>query len=215
MKINIFLRSTLRQPVRAVFLLIITALLTFVFVSSGTQYLLINQETEELGSYYRSIGTLTARDAGTNWTTDASEAAAYLEDSPYMEYVNRAQLASAVADVYNAYTNTPDPTTMSADFYFYGTFVSGSLVRQVPAGSGTLLPDETYDTSILLSRRYPTWYSAWLTVCWNWPVSQRRPEKGTNTAAAKYPSKTYYLLKNSCEIHGFRRNFVWLLYFLG
>ena len=59
MKINVFLRSTLRQPVRTILLLLITALLTFVFVSSGAQYLLINQETEELGGYYRSIGTLT------------------------------------------------------------------------------------------------------------------------------------------------------------
>ena len=82
MRSNVFLRSTLRQPVKTVLLLLITALLTFAFVSTGAEYLLIKQDTEELGGYYRSIGTLTTGKAMADRTADVSEAADWLEENP-------------------------------------------------------------------------------------------------------------------------------------
>lgn len=41
MRTNIFLRSTLRQPVKAAFLVIVMALVTFAFAARGAEYLLI------------------------------------------------------------------------------------------------------------------------------------------------------------------------------
>ena len=127
MRPNVFLRSTSRQPVRSIFLLVITALLTFAFVSKGAEYLLIKQETEDLSGYYRSIGTLSAGGVTANLEADASEAADWLEANPYVELVDRVQTLSAVTDVYNADTNKPEPANMAADIYFYGTYVSGGL----------------------------------------------------------------------------------------
>ena len=43
---SVFLKSTARQPVKAAALLIVTALLTFAFVSRGAEWLLLTQEGE-------------------------------------------------------------------------------------------------------------------------------------------------------------------------
>ena len=49
MKPNPFLRSTFRQPGKALCLVLVTALAAFAFVSRASEYLLIAQETERLG----------------------------------------------------------------------------------------------------------------------------------------------------------------------
>ena len=48
---SVFLKSTARQPVKAAALLIVTALLTFAFVSRGAEWLLLTQEAERLAPY--------------------------------------------------------------------------------------------------------------------------------------------------------------------
>ena len=58
MRNNVFLKSTLRQPVKTALLLAVVALITFAFVYRGAAYLLVRQETERLGNVYRSIGNL-------------------------------------------------------------------------------------------------------------------------------------------------------------
>lgn len=55
---NVFFRTTLRQPIKTIFLLALTALVTFAFVARGAEWLLIRQETARLGSYYQAVGTL-------------------------------------------------------------------------------------------------------------------------------------------------------------
>ena len=90
---NVFLRSTLRQPVKAALLLAITALLTFTFVSRAAEYLLIRQETERLGSYYRATGTLEPT-VGGHWVDD--KAVSYLEADPSVEFVDIYHYTSAV-----------------------------------------------------------------------------------------------------------------------
>ena len=58
MQTNVFLRSTRRQPVRTAFLALVLALVSFTFVGRGSEYLLISQEVDRLGSWYRTIGTV-------------------------------------------------------------------------------------------------------------------------------------------------------------
>ena len=53
MQTNVFLRSTRRQPVRTAFLALVLALVSFTFVGRGSEYLLISQEVDRLGSWYR------------------------------------------------------------------------------------------------------------------------------------------------------------------
>ena len=121
---NVFLRSTLRQPVKAALLLAITALLTFAFVSRAAEYLLIRQETERLGSYYRATGTLEPT-VGGHWVDD--KAVSYLEADPSVEFVDIYHYTSAVMeeDFCNADT---DLLTSDLGRYmaFYGTLRSYS-----------------------------------------------------------------------------------------
>lgn len=119
MRTNVFLRSTRRQWVRAVVMLVVIAAVTFAFTARGAEYLLVRQETERLGSYYTSIGSL-APAGGEKWA-DWDEAAAYLAARPEVETVNRYRNVSAVAEkVCNADIELPLVGT-TGNVAFYGT----------------------------------------------------------------------------------------------
>ena len=120
MRTNVFLRSTRRQPGRAIFLLLVMALINFAFVSRGAEYLLVKQETERLSGYYRAVGAVSAI-SGEQYV-DAREAAAYLESNPLVKTVNTYNYVPAVMEgdicnvntsAYRSYANTY--------FAFYGT----------------------------------------------------------------------------------------------
>ena len=118
---NVFLRSTLRQPVKTALLLLVTALITAAFVARASEYLLIRQEADRLGSYYRAAGTL-ASTTGDRWA-DTGEAVAYLESNPRIQLVNTFHYTSAVMeeDFCNADVNGVSPSKAASQFYFYGT----------------------------------------------------------------------------------------------
>lgn len=139
MKTNVFLRSAKRQPVRTAALLLVTALITFAFVSRGAEYLLIRQETERLGSYYQSVGSL--RPISEERYKDTGEAAAYLESSPLVEAVNTYSYVSGV--IQDGFCNANTEFTMNyigAHFVFTGRLVEWNksqfkfLVDEVLAG---------------------------------------------------------------------------------
>ena len=96
MKTNVFLRSTRRQPVKALCLLLVIAFVTFAFVGRVSEYLLIRQETERLEGYYRSSADLESLGGGV-WA-DTSEAVAYLEACPDVEAVNTYDYLSGVME---------------------------------------------------------------------------------------------------------------------
>ena len=120
MRNNVFLKSTLRQPVRAALLLLVTALITAAFAARASEYLLVEQETGRLAGYYRSIGTVSAISG--DLYKDAREAAAWLEDNPLVKTVNTYNYVPAVMedDICNVNTR---PYGSYANRYvaFYGT----------------------------------------------------------------------------------------------
>ena len=84
-----FFRSTLRQPVKTVLLLILTGLITFAFVARMSEYLLIKQETDRLGEYYQAIGML--EPISKKGPVDLYGAKTYLEQSSYIGMVDQAR----------------------------------------------------------------------------------------------------------------------------
>ena len=125
---SVFLKSTARQPVKAAALLIVTALLTFAFVSRGAEWLLLTQEAERLEGFYRATGgvqelkgprgSLGERPRG----KDASDVIAYLEESPYVERVDVRRSLSAVTPEEPGYSTTyQNANYYSEDVLFYGT----------------------------------------------------------------------------------------------
>ena len=127
---NVFLYSTRRQPVRMVCLALVIVFVTFAFVGRVSEYLLIRQETERLGSFYRSIGTLKGSDSA------VSEAKAILSGSPYVGMVDQARYESAVlADMYNADATDNSEGLLRDDAVFYGT-LEQSFAGTMPVFGG-------------------------------------------------------------------------------
>ena len=138
---NVFLRSTLRQPVKTAMLLLVTALITFAFVARAAEYLLIKQETERLSGLYHAVGTVQPENTGSKLRT--SEIVDYLENSPYVKTVEKVRYGSAVME---EATNVDADLSyvvdfMLADVFFYGTLerVSSSLIPMLGSSSGEQL----------------------------------------------------------------------------
>lgn len=131
---SVFLKSTARQPVKAAALLIVTALLTFAFVSRGAEWLLLTQEAERLEGFYRATGGV--QETGVKYpdsqNQDTSALLACLEGSPYVKQVDiRQSVAAVLPDVPNdgrAAVTTYLPMKAThyyfEDVFFYGTLQS-------------------------------------------------------------------------------------------
>ncbi len=133
MKPNIFWRTTCRQPLRMMVLLLLTAVVAFAFTARAAEYLLVQQETERLGSYYKAIGK-PARLSGAATSTMASfdEARAFLENDPRVDHVSWLQDCSAVIQgMYNAdvFGVGAMDACKSTHYYFTGTLLGISEVR--------------------------------------------------------------------------------------
>ena len=126
MRTNVFLRSTRRQPVKALCLALMIAFVTFAFVGRVSEYLLVRQETERLEDYYRSSADLESL-GGDPWA-DTSEAVAYLEARPDVEAVNTYDYLSGVMeeDFCNADTDLLS-NGQSRYLAFYGRVVVDGL----------------------------------------------------------------------------------------
>ena len=139
MAFNVFLRSAYRQPGRMLCLLAVTVLMTFAFAARGAEYLAIRQETDRLGSYYQSVGSL--RPVSEGRSRDLLEAAARLEAEPLVDTVNHYNYVSGVIqdDFCNANTEFT-MNYMGAHIVFYGRLTGWDkghfqfLVDEAPAG---------------------------------------------------------------------------------
>lgn len=123
MKINIFLKSLFRKPIRTLFVIIVLSLVSFTFISRATEFILINKEVDRLSEYYRAIGTVESL-SGTE-EDDASEVAEYISENPYVLISDKPRGASGVIkeNFYNAnligFEEIP-----ANDVFFYGTLIS-------------------------------------------------------------------------------------------
>ncbi|PKO06494.1 MAG: hypothetical protein CVU41_07190 [Chloroflexi bacterium HGW-Chloroflexi-3] len=133
-KPNIFLKSTVRQPIFTIFLLLIMGLISFVFITKSVEYILIQRETEVLGGYYRSIGVL--ENINDPRSGDLSPGVELVKSSPYFAYGNKPEIVSGVmTEIHNnnSFANTfllrsglPEeywPNTHNTDIWFIGELV--------------------------------------------------------------------------------------------
>ena len=94
MKTNVCLTSSIRQPFRSLLLLTLIGIITFGFITKAVEFILVQRETEVLGSYYRSIGLLeniTDPESG-----DISAGIEMIEASPYLGYSDQREVVSGV-----------------------------------------------------------------------------------------------------------------------
>lgn len=134
---NIFGRSTLRQPVKTALLVILIGLITFVFISRVMEYLLIRQEIERLGSFYRSIGTVEPSGGAVQYDSIIK----YLHESPYVKMADQACFGSGIMqEVYNADAEEIDADRYLREDVFFCGILTQVHASSVPDGNGGRKP---------------------------------------------------------------------------
>lgn len=133
------LKSTLRQPLRTLFLLLLIGAISFAFIGKTVEFLIVQRETNRLGSYYRSIGTLMLLNPDREDMLHGHEIGAgadLISDSPYIALEDRIKLSSGVMpNAYNASIHDSAAEHDSelgqlmkglykTDVWFYGTLIS-------------------------------------------------------------------------------------------
>ncbi len=94
---NVFRKENRRRILFTLTLTILTAALSFGFVSRAIEYLAVRQELERLSDYYRTIGWLTSADE------NIAVGAEIIKESPYVETAEGGgYLWGALTDLYNA-----------------------------------------------------------------------------------------------------------------
>ncbi len=94
---NVFRKENRRRMLFTLTLTLLTAALSFGFVSRAVEYLAVRQELERLSYYYRTIGWLTSEDE------NIAVGAEILKESPYVETADGlGYLWGTLTDLYNA-----------------------------------------------------------------------------------------------------------------
>ncbi len=94
---NVFRKENRRRVLSALTLTVLTAVLSFGFVSRAVEYLAVRQELERLSDHYRTIGWLTSDDGRVD------EGAELIGQSSYVETADdRRFLWGTLTDLYNA-----------------------------------------------------------------------------------------------------------------
>ena len=146
MRKTVFLRSTVRQPVHSLFLLLLVGVISFAFAARVGESFLISQEQAQLIQFYRSIG-LPVTLEGSRRIVDRDEVIEYLKTAPYVDYIDDQRFTSGVIqdDFCNAnvwYSNrswaSSDPENFARilpwDVYFYGIYTGIEI--DVPSKKG-------------------------------------------------------------------------------
>jgi len=93
MRKNIFAKSTFRQPMRTILLMLLIAVAAFAFVMRSTEYIIVTEKIEEIGNFYRSVGMLFPS-ADHNW--EVSVGAEIVAASSYLGFEDRRRGALGV-----------------------------------------------------------------------------------------------------------------------
>jgi ABC-type lipoprotein release transport system permease subunit len=142
MKTNVCLIASLRKPLSSLLFLTLFGLISFAFITKAVEFILIQRETEVLGSYYRSIGVL--ENITDPQSGGISAGIELIERSPHFAYADQREVVSGVmTDTNNqnfifcnciAFTNAfPEeywPNTHNTDIWFTGELLEKEEVKE-------------------------------------------------------------------------------------
>lgn len=141
---DIFLRSTRRQPIRTVLLLLLVVVTVFAFTARAAEYLLLRQETERLGSYYKAVGDVYRLDNDYYQSPAACEdVKAFLETDERVVYIAEYRILSGLLpDIYNADLagNAFDEENKGMHRYFTGTLLAVNEMDESEMSPYGLIP---------------------------------------------------------------------------
>jgi hypothetical protein len=148
MKTNVCLIASLRKPLSSLLFLTLFGLISFAFITKAVEFILVQRETEVLGSYYRSIGVL--ENIEDPQSGDISAAIELIETSPYFAYGDQRQVVSGVmTQTYNrnvyicncdnfmkVYPEEYWPNTHNTDIWFKGELLEKEEAKEGRAEDG-------------------------------------------------------------------------------
>jgi ABC-type lipoprotein release transport system permease subunit len=125
----VFLKSIVRQPIFTILLIILLGLISFAFIGKAAEYLVVERETNRLGGYYRSIGTLSGSSGEEQ--EDLSAGATLVRENPYLAFEDNRKASQGVmkdiwnADITGSYSWAEEMTgTFMGDMWFSGTLTT-------------------------------------------------------------------------------------------
>ena len=99
---NIFTKSMKRQPVRTGLLILLLFVAAFSFVMRGMEYIIINEQINEIGEYYKPVGFLNIIGTGSPSRNDVRPASDIISNSPYVRFDDkRRNLEAVLLDIPN------------------------------------------------------------------------------------------------------------------
>ena len=126
---NIFVKSMLRQHMRTVLLVLLIAAAAFMFVMRLVEYIIVTDQIEKLGSYYRSVGVLEHSEDNSAFQ-NVFPGAEIVRSSKYVDFEDiRGGAQGIMHDVLNANIIglTPEHNLSighNTDAFFYGELIS-------------------------------------------------------------------------------------------
>lgn len=148
----VYLKSTLRQPLQSLLLLLLIGLISFAFTSRATEWVLLQREIAKIGEYYRSIGTVTNTNPD---NFDVTEAANLIAQSDLIELEDRRRSCSgALNGLYNC-----DITSYGAsDKNINNVFIYGSFEGVAGSASENLINYTMLNFTVdRVEAGYPEW----------------------------------------------------------
>ena len=163
MRRNVCWLSTLREPVRTLFLLLLVGLISFAFISQAVGHLVVTREMDRLAGYYRAIGSLEMINPNITYSsTDPAyeevksteseprtyedhtpEGIALVADSQYVAFEDQRRYCPGVLQgVYNADVDGHSSMSSFSDIRISDVLVYGKLSSKCFAPSASDRPDE-------------------------------------------------------------------------
>ncbi|CAK7058198.1 ABC transporter permease [Tissierella sp.] len=88
-------KSNLRRPLKGILLLIILLIASNLFISSISQFFIVNREIDNIGKHYRSIGTIRPLDEN---NSDVKEAQELITGDPMIDFEDNRRFTTGVID---------------------------------------------------------------------------------------------------------------------
>ena len=134
---NIFTKSMFRQPLRTALFALLLVVAAFSFVMRSMEYIVINEQINEISAFFRPIGTLGY--TGVIFEPDVRQAAEIVSMSPYVNFDDkRRNIEAVLLDMPNSGSNTVSERMVGRnvwpprDAFFYGTLVDVKRDENAP-----------------------------------------------------------------------------------
>ena len=128
---SIFTKSLYRQPIRLILFMLLIALSTFTVTMRGVEYLVVANNIQEIGKFYRAVGFLNSREFE-NW--DVLLGAKLIAEDSLVKFEDRRRgYAGILKDMLNSdigttsFVNFASFTEGFTDAFFYGTLLDKSV----------------------------------------------------------------------------------------